>query len=137
MKDFGLDDAAQERLMERLRAENYLSVERYAAVYTSGKMRNNRWGMSKIKMGLASKGIDKDQAAEAISQVDEVSYLASLCALLERKDELRYNKLPMPERKQKLWRLGVSHGFESGLVSREVKRIIGLGEAEENLGDEG
>ena len=123
MSGYGLDTATQERLLQRLREDNYLSAERYAQAYAGGKLRQNRWGKSKIKLGLASKGIDKELATDAIANLDEGGYRASLRTLLERKDELRYKYLPMLERRQKLWRLGVSHGFEAGLVSAEIKRI--------------
>ncbi len=125
MRSFNLPADAQERLLERLKEENYLSVDRFTETYAGGKLRSNRWGGRKIAMGLAAKGIEREVITEKLAAVPEAEFRAVLRTLLERRDESQYKHLPPAERRQKLFRLGLSRGFGSDLVSEEVKRLTG------------
>jgi regulatory protein len=115
----------QERLLARLQAENYLSATRFAEAYTRGKLRNNRWGQRKIAMGLAAKGVDKALIADQLHALPPDDVRATLRTLLERRDASKYHALPALERRQKLYRLGLSRGFDADMVGEEVKRVMG------------
>ena len=125
MRGFGLDAGARERLIERLKEENYLSLDRFAETFAGGKLRSNKWGTRKIAMGLAAKGVDKDTIAEKLGEIPQDDFRKTLRTLLEKRDESQYKHLPPAERRQKLFRLGLSRGFATDLVSEEVKRVMG------------
>jgi regulatory protein len=133
MVGFGLAESDQEELLIRLAAENYLAPARFATSFVSGKLSQNRWGAVKIKIALQAKGIDKEQIAESISATDPATWQATLRTLLEKRDASRYHALPPYERYNKLFRLGLSHGFESDLVKQEVKRITGATTASDEM----
>ena len=135
MRGYHLPPDAQERLLGRLKEENYLSVDRFTETYAGGKLRSNRWGGRKIAMGLAAKGIEKEVISEKLAAMPTEDFRAALRTLLERRDESQYKHLPPAERRQKLYRLGLSRGFASDLVAEEVKRLTG-GRVEDDF-DEG
>lgn len=128
MRGYGLEAEAQERLLERLREENYLSEARFTEAYAGGKLRANRWGERKIAMGLAAKGIDRETIAGQLESMPKEDFRQTLRTLLEKRDA-QYHALPPAERRQKLYRLGLSRGFSNDLVAEEVNRLLkGLGE---------
>jgi len=133
MRTFKLDADAQARLLIRLQEENFLSADRFAQAYSTGKLRNNRWGERKIAQGLAAKGIDRETIAEKLTTLPANEVRQSLRTLLEKKDGNTYHKLPSLERKTKLYRLGISHGFGHDIVSEEVKRILKPQSEEDNI----
>jgi regulatory protein len=101
-----------------------LNEERFTSAFTGGKLRQNQWGKVKIQMGLAQKGISREKADEAISQLDQDQYRAQLQALLEKHWNGMLKHLPPLEARAKLYRAGLSRGFESSLVGELVKQII-------------
>lgn len=119
MAPWQLTEQQQTTLLEKLKEENYLSEERFVAAYTGGKLRMNGWGKTRIKQGLAQKGIAKEVANEALSEVDEKLYLDKLRALLE-KERAKYQALPAFQLRQRLYKVALAKGFEFSIIEKEV-----------------
>lgn len=124
MKGFLLSAEDQEVLMAKLIEENYLSEKRFTDVFAGGKLRQNQWGKVKIQAGLAQKGISREKADEAIAHLDPNQYRAQLRKLLEKHWESKLRHLPPIEASSKLYKVGLSRGFESSLVGELVKEIM-------------
>ena len=125
MRGFGLDPADQQKLLEQLHEMNYLNESRFVQSFTSGKHRLSGWGSRKISMGLAAKGIDRETIKEATSTLNDTeTYYERLLEVLQRRFVAQYHRLPAPEAYQKLFRMGISRGYEVDLVKRAVKQAM-------------
>ncbi len=129
MQGFGLETPDQEMLLERLKEENYLSEDRFTSAYTGGKLRQNNWGKVKIRMGLAQKGISREKAQEAIGELDPAVYRAQLEKVLRQWWDGKLKHSPPFEAKSKLYKVGLSRGFESSLVGDVIKDIMGAADS--------
>ena len=117
-----------ESVLARLEDEGYLDESRYARAFASDKFRFDHWGRVKITYHLRHKGISSAAITEALSEIDEEEYLASLREFLQS----RQRALPdaptldssssslSPSARQKLIRAAVTRGFELELVLREM-----------------
>ena len=83
------DDAAADRIVERLRAEGFVDDERFCRAFVEDKWRFNRWGRTKIRMALRMKGMDGAPADEALAAVDDNDNLMgyAFCIFKEVKND--------------------------------------------------
>ena len=142
------DDAAADRIVERLRAEGFVDDERFCRAFVEDKWRFNRWGRTKIRMALRMKGMDGAPADEALAAVDDNEYREVLAAMLRENqldavvlthgDNLVY-ATAMPgiegvavsaasdyERYQKLIRFALGRGFEIDVIKDCLNEDAGL-----------
>ena len=125
MRGFGLEASEQQGLLTQLRELNYLNEERFVQAFTSGKHRLSGWGTRRIGMGLAAKGINKEAIKEATTGLNDTeAYYERLLDVLQRRYNAQYSRLPNPEAYQKLFRMGISRGYEVDLVKRAVKQVM-------------
>lgn len=121
----------QDRIVERLRKEGFISDERYAESFVKDKFRFNRWGRIKIAYELRQKGFSSALIERGLQAIDEEKYLLALQTIL--KDKKRSMKSGDSRADYaKLFRFAASRGFESNLISRALKE---LGSDEEDTFD--
>ena len=60
LKRWGIDESAQERIIQRLINEHYIDDERYTRAFVKDKIRYNKWGRRKVQQGLWLKHIDPE-----------------------------------------------------------------------------
>ncbi len=85
LRQWGVDDEAQARVMERLVRERYVDDGRYAAAFVHDKVCYNQWGRRKIEQALWMKHVDEATARAALDAVDDNDYVSQLRPLLQQK----------------------------------------------------
>ena len=106
-----------ERIINVLIRENFINEKRYAEAYVKDKFRHNKWGRIKIRAGLRLKKIPAELINAAIGSIDNETYTNSLREMISahRKSVRAKNQYDL---KGKLYRFGLSRGFESDLLYR-------------------
>lgn len=123
MNQWGIDREDQDRLLAELISTNFLSEERYAEAFTSGKMRIKRWGKIKIRIELKKKMISNYSIDKALKSIDLDEYWSNLVHLAERKWELISNEKDEFKRKGKLYRFLSTKGYEADLIKDAVEQV--------------
>lgn len=126
--------AQAERIIARLKDENFLSDERYARAFVRDKFRFNGWGRIKIAHALRQKHIDNQWIDVALrEEIDADCYHDTLMRLMLGKARSVANRGSQAARAAVL-RFAASRGFESDLCYRcldEVWSTLDLTDHEE------
>jgi regulatory protein len=110
----GASESVAADIVLRLKAENFISDQRFAKAFTRGRFKSKKWGRNKIKYGLLKHGIQSELAEECIYSIDECEYRNCLEELLEN----RIKKIQQPTLKDKsrVFNYLQSKGFEYHLI---------------------
>ncbi len=122
MNQWSIDREDQDRLLAELISTNFLSEERFAEAFTSGKIRMKRWGKIKIRIELKKRMISNYSIDKALKGVDLDEYWDNLVHLAERKWELS-NESDFFMRKVKLYRFLNTKGYEADLIKDAVEEV--------------
>ena len=121
LRQWGIAPDEAERIIASLVKRRFIDDSRFARAFVLDKLRFGHWGRVKISIHLRAKGIDTRTAEEALDLINEDEYRTILAALLTARsrqlDMTDYNE------RAKLYRFGLSRGFESSLVAAEVRRL--------------
>ena len=117
MRLWGLDDAAQARIMERLVSGKFIDDERFTRAFVNDKIKYNQWGRRKIEQALWAKGVEQSIQRKILDSIDENEYLAVLKPLLKSKERSVTGRNEF-ERQMKLIRFAVSRGFSMEQINR-------------------
>jgi len=123
LKKYNLTGRETKRIIDRLKEENYLDNQRYAKIYTSGKLRNNKWGRIRIRYELKRKSIQDEYIIQALSSIDEKEYAQMVIELIRKKKKSIQKEDPFIVRNKILQYLCVK-GFESDLARELIKEEI-------------
>ncbi len=107
-------------LISDLISNNFLSEERFAEAFVSGKFRIKRWGKLKIKQHLKQKNISDYSIKKGLSQIDDDEYFETLEMLFTKKSEMVSGKT-IWEKKAKIKRYLFNKGYESDLIYEVMK----------------
>ncbi len=117
---WGVAPEASDKILKALIAEKFIDDERFAKAFARDKYRFSGWGRIKIVRQLAAKRISGSIAEIAIGEIDEDEYEAiALKALKAKARTLKEGNTY--EGRTKLFRFGVTRGFEPSLVSSIIK----------------
>lgn len=117
-----VEGEAADEIIAELISLNYLSQERFAKTFVSGKFRIKKWGRLRIKQELARRGLDKASIKQGMEEINDTTYEDTLRQLLAKKQEQLLRTEPDAfKRKQKLVRFALSKGYESGVVWKIIK----------------
>lgn len=119
MTRWGIEDDAQQRVMEYLVANSYVDDRRYARSFVNDKLKYNKWGPRKIEQALWMKHIDDSIRQEALDDVDNAEYICVLRPLLQSKRKTTKAESDY-EMNQKLLRFAIGRGF----TFEQVKEVI-------------
>lgn len=119
MTRWGIEDDAQQRVMEYLVANRYVDDRRYARSFVNDKLKYNKWGPRKIEQALWMKHIDDSIRQEALDDVDNAEYICVLRPLLQSKRKTTKAESDY-EMNQKLLRFAIGRGF----TFEQVKEVI-------------
>ncbi|MES2652998.1 MAG: regulatory protein RecX [Bacteroidota bacterium] len=109
-----------EEVISELISTNFLSEERFAHAYVSGKFNIKKWGKLKIKQGLKLKKVPDKLIQKALNGIDMDQYLAILLATAEKKGAVITEKDAL-KKKYKLISYLQSKGFENDLIFDVLK----------------
>lgn len=116
---------AADEIIAELISLNYLSQERFAKTFVSGKFRIKKWGRVRIKQELARRGLDEASIKQGMEEISNDTYEETLHQLLTKKQEQLLRAEPDAfKRKQKLVRFALSKGYESGVVWKVVNEVL-------------
>ena len=115
MRQWGLAEAEQAQVMERLTRERYVDDERFCRAFVSDKVRQNKWGRRKVEQALWLKHIDSDTAKGVLDEIDADTYIGTLRPLLrQRRRTMR--GLNDYEQRTKLVKWALSRGFTMDVI---------------------
>jgi regulatory protein len=118
--EWGLWTDAVERIISELISNNFLSEERFAKAYATGKFRQKGWGKIKIKQGLKFKRVPEILIKKALNTIEGDEYYAMLENILQKKSRSIVEKDTF-KRKYKLQQYALSRGFESDMIIEVLK----------------
>lgn len=115
MRRWQLNSDAQERIISQLTTERYIDDARYARLFVRDRLRFAAWGERKISAALFRKGIDKATADEALAQITDEEWLATLRPLIAAKRRTTTADTDY-ELNGRLMRHALAHGFPMRLI---------------------
>jgi len=101
-------------IIEKLKTDNFINENRYAASFVRDKIRFEHWGLIKISYFLKQKGISSKVIHETIQQTDQVEYRNMIARELSKKRKTI--KGTPREIWAKLARYGSSRGYEMDIM---------------------
>ena len=118
--EWGLWTDAVENIIVQLIGSNFLSEERFAKAYVTGKFKQKKWGRIKIKQGLKLKKVPDRLIKKALQTIDGDEYLETLSKLLNKKAASLTEKDPY-KRRYKLQQYAFSRGYETDITNDILK----------------
>ena len=115
LKRWGIDESAQNRIIQQLINERYIDDERYARAFIKDKIRYNKWGRRKVQQGLWLKHIDPEIQQRVLDEIDDSEYLDVLRPLLKQKRKTIKTQNDY-ELNQKLVRFALGRGFTFDII---------------------
>jgi len=115
LQEWGVAENDAEKIIKMLVMENFINEVRYAEAFVKDKFRYNKWGRVKITAHLRVKSIPSDLIRQALGCIDEEEYVRQLGELVSehRRSIKARNQFDL---KGKLYRYGLSKGYESNLL---------------------
>lgn len=123
MRDWGVPEPLQQRILESLVEEGYVDETRYCRIYCDSKLRLNKWGRKKIRFQLKMKRIPTTIIDDAINNIDIEEYNTILSNLAETKWRSLRNE-PIPKRKAKTMAFLASKGFDNYEIIAAVETLM-------------
>lgn len=121
-QEIGLYKHEAEELLSELIAENFVSEERFAKVYTRDKFYLNKWGRNKIVNGLRQKNISPHCITSGLKEIDEDDYRQTLQKLYENKSNSVKGDSPA-HINQKVSAFLIRKGYEPDMVWAAIKTM--------------
>ena len=115
LKRWGIDESAQDRIIQRLVNERYIDDERYARAFVKDKIRYNKWGRRKVQQALWLKHIDPEIQQRVLNEINDSEYLNVLRPLLRQKRKTVKAESDY-ELIQKLVRFALGRGFTFDII---------------------
>ena len=120
---FGLNKKEVDEIISIVITENYLNEERFAIQFAGGKFRMKQWGKNKIKNALKFKQVSDYCIKKALKEIDSAAYEKTFQKLAEQKLKTLKSEKNIFIKKRKLQDFLLQKGYESDLVSSELKKI--------------
>lgn len=124
MQTWGLDENDRSALLLYLRENRFLSDERFAESFVSGKVNIKRWGRNKIIAELRGRRISEQIIRKALEELSDEVYFSNLRHLIEFKSEALRKETDSFKRKVKLYRFLQSKGY----TMEEINDVYSTGE---------
>ncbi|MFA5849408.1 MAG: regulatory protein RecX [Bacteroidales bacterium] len=125
LKRYELSPAEANAIIIKLKADDFLSEERFALAFVRDKSRLSGWGVRKIAFALKNRRVSEEAISYAFSQLDVDSERNTLLRILETKARSLKPGEEQESRKFKLIRFALSRGFEYDKILQAVNKIIG------------
>lgn len=119
MTRWGLDDTAQERIMEYLVSNKFVDEERYCRAFINDKLLYDRWGRHKIEFALRQKHIDSSLFAPLLDEVSDEQYIEQLQPMAQQKWKTITANSDY-DRAQKLIRWAMGRGYDIDIIKKSL-----------------
>ena len=114
-------DKTIEEIIRALEEQDYINEERYAVSFAYGKLRNNKWGRTKIFHALSQKNIPEIYIQMGLNELDEEEYLNTLKSVISSKKVTAKDEFT---RQNKIVKYAVQKGFRADLAWKVIKGEI-------------
>ena len=123
MRTWGVPEAEQRGVLDKLIADRYIDNRRYAEAYTREKSQLAGWGERKIAMQLRLKGVERETISAVLAELmNDDDKLERLREKLQRK--LRSTKAANDyELRGKLLRYALGLGYDYDMAAEVVDRV--------------
>ena len=123
MRTWGVPEAEQRGVLDKLIADRYIDNRRYAEAYTREKSQLAGWGERKIAMQLRLKGVERETISAVLAELmEDDSRVERLHDKLQRK--LRTVKAANDyELRGKLLRYALGLGYDYDMAAEVVDRV--------------
>ena len=123
MRTWGVPEAEQRGVLEKLIADRYIDNRRYAEAYAREKSRLAGWGERKIAMQLRMKGVERETISAVLAEVLQDDGMAErLQEKLEKK--LRTVKAANDyELRGKLLRYALGLGYDYDMAAEVIEEL--------------
>lgn len=123
MRTWGVPEAEQRGVLNKLLADRYIDNRRYAEAYTREKSQLSGWGERKIAMQLRLKGVERETISAVLAELmNDDDKLERLREKLQRK--LRSTKAANDyELRGKLLRYALGLGYDYDMASEVVDEV--------------
>ena len=118
------------RILDDMHDRGFFDDGRFAGAYARDKALYARWGRRKIAMGLRAKRVDTSLIDAALAAVDEDKYRSLMLDVLAAKARSLKEGNTF-EGRTKLYRFGVTRGYEPALVAAAIRSGILFPESDE------
>jgi regulatory protein len=115
LMQWGFDQEDRDRLLADLISNNFLSEERYAEAFVSGKFNIKKWGRIKIRQQLKQKRISDYSINKGLSLIDDDRYIEQIENLCVQKMRSMKSVSSYAD-KVKVYRFLSSKGYETELI---------------------
>ena len=120
LRRWGVLSTDAQEIIASLKERRFVDDSRFASAYVRDKLRYGRWGKRKIYLGLMAKRIDSAMISAALDEIDEEEYVKTAREFLTAKARSVKEGYTY-EGRTRLYRAGLSRGFESSVVAPIVK----------------
>ncbi len=112
----GASPAEANKIVSALVDERFIDNYRFARAFVRDKYRFSGWGRNKIATALYAKRIPAALVAKAISEISLRKYATTAMQVMRSRLKLLSPDLKPIEKRQKLYRFGISRGYEPQLI---------------------
>ena len=120
MRQWGVSEEEQAKVMERLINERYVDDERFARAFIYDKIRYSKWGRRKVEQALWLKHIDDSISKPLLDKVDDEEYLNILRPMLKQKRKSTKANSEY-ELTMKLIRFAMGRGFTMDIIKQCIE----------------
>ena len=123
MRTWGVPEAEQRGVLDRLIADRYIDNRRYAEAYTREKSRLAGWGERKIAIQLRLKGVERETISVVLA---ELMHDDSMAERLQEKLEKKLCTVKASndyELRGKLLRYALGLGYDYDMAAEAVDRV--------------
>lgn len=126
MITWGLYQDDRDVLLAHLISNNFLSEERFAEAFVSGKINIKKWGRVKIRTELKRRFISNYSTNKALKSIDESVYWNNLLHLTSKKVASLDKERDSYKKLTKVYRYLASKGYETDLLKDACSEIMPL-----------
>ncbi len=112
---WGLKSAEVESIIAELIMHGFLSEQRFADAFASGRSRIKGWGRRKIAQHLKFLGVSEPCIDKALSKIDAQEYHDRLFGLIKKRAALEKGR-PQFEKRGRIAKFLINKGYEPELV---------------------
>lgn len=121
---WGIELEIIDKLVVRLKKENFLNEERFCLSFIRDKVRFNKWGINKIVFELRKKNISKSLIESCVDSLQIGNEIEdSLMKILFVKSLSIKGKSDY-EKRAKLYRFALSRGFSPDLIQKYLDKLL-------------
>ena len=124
LTEWGFNSNESDLIISGLVSEKFIDDQRYANSFCHDRFTFSGWGEYKIRSALRLKHIPEEVINMAVSQIDEKEYQQLIFnSLLKKKTSIK-NETDPYRIKAKLFRFGLSRGFDSAQIMNAIEQIM-------------